>query len=113
MVPKEKKEKLEALKTALAGPSAEDQAIATQFTTAVNEVPGNITRNNRTLVDNATAIFSTMTEAQKALVSSDSTMKNWMLSRRDGTSAQVMRITECSRTAMSPIITRRKGRLQV
>ena len=71
MVPKEKKEKLEALKAALAGPSAEDQAIATQFTTAVNEVPGNITRNNRTLVDNATAIFSTMTEAQKALVSSE------------------------------------------
>ena len=69
MVPKEKKEKLQALKAALAGPSAEDQAIATQFTTAVNEVPGNITRNNRTLVDNATAIFSTMTEAQKALVS--------------------------------------------
>ena len=70
-IPEEKKEKLEALKTALAGPSAEDQAIATQFTTAVNEVPGNITRNNRTLVDNATAIFSTMTEAQKALVSSE------------------------------------------
>ena len=35
----------------------------------VNKRTGNITRNNRTLVDNATAIFSTMTEAQKALVS--------------------------------------------
>ena len=39
-----------------------------QFTAAVNAVPGNKAGEGKGLVDNATAIYKTLTDAQKALV---------------------------------------------
>ena len=68
LVPQAEKDKLAALQKALGG---DDQKVAEQFTAAVNAVPGNKAGEGKGLLDKATAIYQTMTDAQKALVKPD------------------------------------------
>ena len=65
LVPADVLEKLEDAEEALA---KADEEIAERFTQAVNSVPGNKAGEGKGLVDEATAIYETMTDAQKAIV---------------------------------------------
>ena len=73
LIPKAEKEKLEALRKALDGKDqdAAGETVVEKFTEAVNAVPGSKAGTGKGLLDEATAIYTTMTEAQKALVSSE------------------------------------------
>ena len=64
------KEKLDKAVAAVAASEKEmaDQEVAERFTAAVNAVPGNKAGEGKGLVDKATEIYNTMTDAQKALV---------------------------------------------
>ena len=68
LIPQEKREKLEALREALKK-KPEDEAAAESFTTAVNALLESKAGTTKSLLDDATAIYNTMTDAQKALVS--------------------------------------------
>ena len=68
LLPEAEKEKIEALKAAFAGPSEEDQQIATNFTEAVNALPSNKAGEVKAQLDSMTEMLSSMTEEQKALI---------------------------------------------
>ena len=68
LLPEAEKEKIEALKVAFAGPSEEDQAVAEDFTEAVDALPGNKAGEVKAQLDNMTEMLSSMTEEQKALI---------------------------------------------
>jgi hypothetical protein len=71
LIPEEAVRKLEEAEAKIRELKEAAQAVAEQFTEAVNAVPGNKAGEGKGLVDKATEIYNSMTDAQKALVSAD------------------------------------------
>lgn len=74
LIPEEDVRKFEAAEAKireLKEQEAADAEISERFTAAVNAVPGNKAGEGKGLVDEATAIYNTMTEAQKAIISAE------------------------------------------
>ena len=63
LVPKEKRDKIEALKKAVSG-----EPVTEQFATAVDKIAGSKAGEGKALLDEATALLNSMTEDQKALI---------------------------------------------